>query len=334
MSDQPQNPPETDPDTPPAETSDDEFALDADLVQAILDAVEAGDQEGACTLCDGLHIADLADLVEQISSEARRAWVGLIWTDLDPELIIELEEGIRDEVLAILEPAEVAQTARELETDDLVYLVEDLEADQQAAILEALDPEDRIAVAKSLEYPEYSAGRLMQADFVKAPAFWTVGQMIDALRADEDLPEQFYDIIIVDPALRPVGKIPLAAILGNRRPVTLESLMETDFRTLRVDDPQEDVAYAFNQYHLVSAPVVDEDGRVVGVITIDDAMEVLEDEAEEDLKRLGGVGDEEISDRIWAITKRRFPWLAVNLITAILASFVITICSMVASKTA
>ncbi|MEM6906516.1 MAG: magnesium transporter, partial [Pseudomonadota bacterium] len=156
MSDQPQNPPETDPDTPPAETSDDEFALDADLVQAILDAVEAGDREGACTLCDGLHIADLADLVEQISSEARRALVGLIWTDLDPELIIELEEGIRDEVLAILEPAEVAQTARELETDDLVYLVEDLEADQQAAILEALDPEDRIAVAKSLEYPEYS----------------------------------------------------------------------------------------------------------------------------------------------------------------------------------
>ena len=163
----------------------------------------------------------------------------------------------------------------------------------------------------------------MQRELVKAPPFWTVGQMIDYMRAADDLPERFYDIVVVDARARPVGTVPLASIMGARRPVTLSSLMEDDFRTIGVMEPQEDVAYAFNQYHLVSAPVIDGDGRLIGLITIDDAMEVLEDEAEEDLKRLGGVGDEEISDQVWAITKRRFPWLAVNLATAIIASIVI-----------
>jgi magnesium transporter len=165
----------------------------------------------------------------------------------------------------------------------------------------------------------------MQSEVVKAPPFWTVGQMIDYLRASEDLPEDFYDIIIVDPTAKPIGTVPLSVLLGSRRPVTLESLMVDDFRTIGVEEDEEDVAYAFNQYHLVSAPVVDETGRLVGVITIDDAMEVLEDEAEEDIRRLGGVGDEEISDKVWAISRRRFPWLAANLVTAILASLVIAI---------
>ncbi|MEM0923208.1 MAG: magnesium transporter [Pseudomonadota bacterium] len=304
---------------------EDEFALDLDLVAAVVESVGVGDRVAALALVDGLHIADLADLIEQVTSDDRRALIELIWADIDSEVIVELEEGVRDEVLEILQPAELAEAVKEFETDDVVYLLEDLEQDQQQVVLDALEPADRAAVEKSLEYPEDSAGRLMQSDFVKAPAFWTVGQMIDVLRADDDLPEQFYDIVITDPAARPVGKISLAAILGNRRPVTLESLMETDFRTLRCDDKAEDVAYAFNQYHLVSCPVVDEDGRVVGVITIDDAMEVLEDAAEQDIKRLGGVGDEEISDKVAAITKRRFPWLAVNLVTAILASLVIAL---------
>ncbi|MEL6477333.1 MAG: magnesium transporter [Pseudomonadota bacterium] len=314
------------PDTGAAEPRrDDEFALDQDLVAAVVESVGAGDRVAALSLVDGLHIADLADLIEQVTSDDRRALIELVWADIDSEVIVELEEGIRDEVLAILQPSELAEAVKEFETDDVVYLVEDLEEDQQQAVLDALEPADRAAVEKSLEYPEDSAGRLMQSDFVKAPPFWTVGQMIDALRADDDLPEQFYDIIITDPAARPVGKISLSAILGNRRPVTLESLMETDFRTLKCDDDAEDVAYAFNQYHLVSCPVVDEDGRVVGVITIDDAMEVLEDAAEEDIKRLGGVGDEEISDKVFEITRRRFPWLAVNLVTAIFASLVISL---------
>jgi magnesium transporter len=247
----------------------------------------------------------------------------MVWADIDQEILIEVSEGVRDEILSFLAPEKLAEAIRELDSDDAVYLLEDLGEDAQRHVLDALEPADRAAVTKSLAYPEYSAGRLMQSEFVKAPPFWTVGQMIDFLRASEDLPEEFYDIIVVDPAARPIGKIPLGALLGARRQVTLESLMADDFRTLHVEDPQEDVAYAFNQYHLVSAPVVDDSGRLVGVITIDDAMEVLEEEAEEDIMRLGGVGDEEISDNVWEITRRRFPWLAVNLATAVIASLVI-----------
>ncbi|MEM7176475.1 MAG: magnesium transporter [Pseudomonadota bacterium] len=308
---------------PAVDRRDDDFALDAEMVAAVCDAVDAGDRNGALALLADLHPADTADLIEQVTATQRKALVSLVWADLDNDVIVELDDGIRDEVLDILNTTELVETAKDLEADDLVYLVDDLEDAQKEAVLDALDPVERAAVVKSLEYEENSAGRLMQIDFVKAPQFWTVGQMIDALRADDDLPEQFYDIIIVDPAVRPIGTIPLSAVLANRRPVTLESLMTDDFRTLHVADEQEDVAYAFNQYHLVSAPVVDGDGRVVGVITIDDAMEVLEDEAEEDIKRLGGVGDEEISDQVIAIARRRFPWLVANLVTAVLASAVI-----------
>ena len=302
---------------------DDEYELDHETVAAVVESAHAGDRVAVKALMDDLHVADVADLLEQIDFEARRAVIDLVWEDIDNEVLAELEEGVRDDVLEILEPAQVAEAARELDTDDVVYLVEDLEEDQQREVLEALDPVERQAVAQSLTYPEDSAGRLMQRELVKAPPFWTVGQMIDFMRASDDLPEQFYDVIIVDAAAKPVGTVPLAKIMGARRPVTLGSLMDEEFRTLKATEPEEDVAYAFNQYHLVSAPVVDEDGRLIGVITIDDAMEVLEDEAEEDIKRLGGVGKEELSDQVWEITKRRFPWLAVNLVTSILASLVI-----------
>ncbi|MEM8790891.1 MAG: magnesium transporter [Pseudomonadota bacterium] len=306
-----------------ADRRDDDYELDSELVAGICESVEAGDRVGALSQLDGLHVADVADLLEQVTAEERRGIVNLLWADIDNEVLVELEEGIRDEVLEILQPTELAEAVKNLETDDVVYLVEDLTEPQQRVVLEALEPADRAAVARSLEYPEYSAGRLMQTDFVKAPPFWTVGQMIDALRADDDLPQQFYDVIITDPSAHPVGTIPLSVIIANRRPVVLESLMQDEFRTLHVEDPQEDVAYAFNQYHLVSAPVVDDDGRVVGVITIDDAMEALEEEAEEDIKRLAGLGDEEISDNVWEIARARFVWLLANLATAILASIVI-----------
>ncbi|MDH3666359.1 MAG: magnesium transporter [Paracoccaceae bacterium] len=304
---------------------DDEYALDPDLVAAIMESVDAGDRVGVLSQIGDLHVADLADLTEQIDPEHRRRFIELVWADVDQEFLVEVEEGVRDEIVSYLAPEMLAEAVRDLETDDAVYLLEDLEESTQREVLAALEPADRAAVAKSLSYPEGTAGRLMQSDFVKAPPFWTVGQMIDFLRASDDLPEEFYDVIIVDPAAKPVGKVALGTLLGARRPVTLESLMADDFRTLHVEEPEEDVAYAFNQYHIVSAPVVDDSGRAVGVITIDDAMEVLEDAAEEDIKRLGGVGDEEISDRVWEISKRRFPWLAVNLVTAILASLVIAL---------
>ena len=304
---------------------EDEYALDPELVAAVMESVDAGDRVGVLALIADLHVADLADLTEQIDSAHRRRFIDLVWADIDQEILVEVEEGVRDEILAFLAPEKLAEAVRALETDDVVYLLEDLEEDARRRVLESLEPADRAAVTKSLAYPEDSAGRLMQGEVVKAPPFWTVGQMIDYLRASDDLPEDFYDIIVVDPAARPVGTVPLSVLLGTRRPVTLESLMADDFRTIHVEEPQEDVAYAFNQYHLVSVPVVDDSGRLVGIITIDDAMEVLEDEAEEDIMRLGGVGDEEISHKVWAITRRRFPWLAANLVTAIMASLVIAI---------
>ncbi|MEM9060356.1 MAG: magnesium transporter [Pseudomonadota bacterium] len=314
---------ETQPEKMRDDPRDDEYELDRETAAAIVEAARSGDKSTVVALLEDLHAADIADLFEQISADDRKQIIDLSWSDIDNEVLVELDEGVRDDVLEILEPEQVAEAVSELETDDAVYLVEDLDESEQKEILDALEPADRQAIETSLTYPENSAGRLMQREMVKAPLFWTVGQMIDFMRASEDLPEQFYDVIIVDVAGKPVGTVPLSSIMGARRPVVLSSLMHEDFRTLSADEPQEDVAYAFNQYHLVSAPVVDSDGRLIGVITIDDAMEVLDDEAEEDIKRLGGVGDEEISDQVWEITKRRFPWLAVNLLTAILASLVI-----------
>ncbi|GMG84380.1 magnesium transporter [Paralimibaculum aggregatum] len=314
------------------ERAEDEYLLDSELFEAVVEAVEAQDAGALATLIADLHVADLADLVEQLKFDQRIAFLTLTWPVIDKDVLAELQENVRDELLPELDPTLVAEALRELDTDDAVYVLEGLEDEAQEAVVEALEPSDRAMISKSLTYPDYSAGRLMQSEFVKAPPFWTVGQMIDEMRNSEHLPEQFYDVVLVDPAMRPLGKISLARILGSPRPVILESLMDEHIRTLHVEDAQEDVAYAFNQYHLVSCPVVDDDGRVVGVITIDDAMEVLEDEAEEDIKRLGGVGDEEITDRVWAITRRRFPWLAANLATAILASAVIAIFDDVIGK--
>jgi magnesium transporter len=302
---------------------DDQDALPAELFEEIRAAVEAGDAGAAAAAVAELHAADLADLVEQLSPGRRQALLELVWDRIDHDFLAELEEGVRDAVLEELEPARLAEALRTLDSDDVVYLLGDLVEEAQAELLDALEPGERAAVSRSLTYPEYSAGRLMQSEVVKAPGFWTVGQMIDELRANDHLPDQFYDVIVVGPAMRPLGKIPLSALLTHPRPVTLESLMGGEPYTVHVEDSQEDVAYAFNQYHLVSCPVVDDDGRLAGVITIDDAMEALDEEAEEDIKRLGGVGDEEISDRVWSITRRRFPWLAVNLATAVLASVVI-----------
>ncbi len=308
---------------PDIEPRDDDYELDPEIVAAVVESATVRDRVAVLSLIEDLHAADIADLLEQIGAEGRRAFLDLVWEDIDKEVLAELEEGVRDDVLSILHPVQVAEAVRDLDSDDAVYLVEDLEPANQRMVLDALDPADRSVIEQSLTYPEDTAGRLMQRELVKAPPFWTVGQMIDYMRAADDLPKRFYEVIVVDARARPVGKVTLSAIMGARRPVTLESLMEDDLRTIDATEPKEDVGYAFNQYHLVSAPVVDLDGRLIGVITIDDAMEVLEDEAEEDLKRLGGVGDEELSDQVWAITKRRFPWLAVNLVTAIMASLVI-----------
>ncbi|MEL7215484.1 MAG: CBS domain-containing protein, partial [Pseudomonadota bacterium] len=320
MTDQP------DPTASRSEADAEPYALNASTTDAILAALEVGARDRLVAFLEPLHPADIADFVEQISADERTRLLTLWGPQLDADFLFELEEGIRDEVTGLLTPAQIAEAVKDRDTDDLVYLVEDLDEAEQEAVLEQLDDADRVAVEKSLEYPEFSAGRLMQRTVVTAPPHWSVGDVIDHMRASDDLPEQFYDIIIVDPAHKPIGEVRLGKVMANQRAVMLTDLMEKEFRTIPVEQSQEDVAYAFNQYHMIQAPVVDENGRLVGTITIDDAMEVLEDEAEEDMMRLAGVGaEEELTDGILDTTRQRFPWLAINLGTAILASAVIAL---------
>ncbi|WP_112322248.1 magnesium transporter [Oceanibium sediminis] len=302
---------------------EDAYELNAALVEAILAAVEAGDKDRLVELLERLHGADLADLLEQISANEREALIR-VWGDrFDGSFLYELEEGVRDQILELIDDDLLASAVSEMETDDVVYLIEDMEEAQKSQILESLDDADRVAVEASLQYEEDTAGRLMSREMVTAPPHWTVGEAIDYMRAHEDLPEDFYKVILVDARHHVVGTVPLGTIMAHRREVKLLDIADTDPKLIPVDQKEEDVAYAFNQYHLISAPVVDGDGRLVGVITIDDAMEILEDEAEEDMKRLAGLGDEELSDSVWDTARARFPWLAVNLATAILASVVI-----------
>lgn len=305
------------------ELIEDVYALETGLIETVLAAVESGSQSALLLLFEDLHEADIADLLEQITSEDRRRLVRLWGDHVDGDVLTELEEGVRDEIMAETPDEVLAEAVRELDTDDVVYLVEDLEAPQQEILLGSLDDADRVAVEQSLQYEEDTAGRLMQREMVVAPSHWLVGDTIDYMRASDDLPADFYDVIVIDPAMHPVGAVPLSRIMGAAREVPLQDLMLDDFRVIPVDQSQEDVAYAFNQYHMVSAPVIEASGRLVGVITIDDAMEILEDEAEKDMNRLAGLGDEDLSSRVWKTTKRRFPWLAVNLVTSVLASIVI-----------
>ena len=303
--------------------SEDAYELDRKRVAQILDAVEANDQALLTDLMDPLHAADIADLLEQINAPDRAALIQLYGREFDGEILSELDESIREEVIGLLNPQVLAEAVRDLESDDVVDLLEDLEEPQQEAILQSLEDADRVAVQQSLSYPETSAGRLMQREVVMAPEHWTVGQAIDFMRESDNLPDQFYHVVLVDPRLHPVGNVTLGRIMGAKRDVRLTDIVEETFQIIPVDQDEEDVAYAFNQYHLISAPVVDDEGRLVGVITIDDAMIVLDEEHEEDILRLAGVSDGSLADRVIATTKQRFPWLAVNLGTAVLASLVI-----------
>jgi magnesium transporter len=300
--------------------------LDHDRIEAVLEAVEAGDSAAVNALLDPLHAADIADLLEQIGSADRRALLALWSHEIDGEILSEISDAIREEVIEALPRSVLVEAVRDLETDDVVDILEDLEQPQQDVILGALDGADRIAVEQAMAYPEYSAGRLMQRETVVAPEHWTVGETIDFLRKSEHLPDQFYHVILVDPRMQPVGYATLGRILSSGREALLRDIVEDSFRTVEATDPEADVAYIFNQYHLISCPVVDAGGRLVGVITIDDAMNVLDEEHEEDMLRLAGVGDESsISDRVLETARQRLPWLFVNLLTAILASSVIAL---------
>jgi magnesium transporter len=294
-----------------------------ELVRTVEEALEDGQVERAAELAGSLHVADQADLLEQLGYEERAALVAELKPRLDPELLTYLDETVREEVLEQLTPEETAAAIARLETDDAIEVLADLDETEQIAILQALPMPERAAVEQGLTYPEDSAGRLMQRALVAAPEFWTVGQTIDYLRAKRDLPDEFYDIYIVNPRFEPVGSIPLSRVVRSRRGVLLTELKLKELHLIPSDMDQEEVGFLFRQYGLVSAPVVDANRRLLGVITVDDVVHVIEEEAEEDLLGLGGVPEADIFAPPLQTSVRRAPWLLVNLGTATLAALVV-----------
>ena len=305
------------------EAPDRAYEMDSYLIDTVLTYIDDQDKQSLITLLNEYHPADIADLFEQINPNSRSALMELWGKEMDGEVFAEMDEGLSGELIEEMSNEVVSLVLKDLETDDVVDLLEDLEKDEQNRLIDVLDASGQIAVLNSLKYPEGTAGRLMARELVMAPTHWNVGQTIDNLRKSKNLPSQFYDVVVVDPMSKPIGKVTLSTLLRARRSTPLIDLVDEEFRTIPVSQSQEDVAYAFNQYNMVSAPVVDDENRLVGVITMDDAMEVLGDEADEDIKLLGGVGDESLTDTILVTARQRFPWLGINLLTSILASIVI-----------
>src|SRR4051812_22174744 len=294
------------------------------FVEKISVAIQAADAPFLREIVAELHEADLGDLIEALEPDERVKLVELTGTDFDFSALNEVDDTVREEILEELEPETVAEGVRELESDDAVELLEGLDEEDQEEILEKLPHSERVALERSLLYPENSAGRRMQTEFIAVPPKWTVGQAIDYMRDTPDLPERFYEIYAVDGAQHWQGAVALDVLLRSRRPVPLAELIDEDRRRVSVLDDQEEVARMFGKYNLVAAPVVDTENRLVGVVTIDDVVDVIEEEADEDLKALGGVtSDEELSDDFWTIAKGRFSWLLVNLATAFIASSVL-----------
>src|SRR6266581_5288153 len=303
---------------------DEDGEIRQEFIEEIARAIHAEDAPLLRAIVAELHEADLGDLIAALEPDDRVKLVELTGTDFDFSALNQVDDTVREEILEELEPETVAEGVRELALDDAVELLEGLDEADQEEILEKLPPSERVALERSLLYPENSAGRQMQSEFIAVPPDWTVGQAIDYMRDTPDLPERFYEIYAVDADKHWQGAVSLDVLLRARRPVLLADLIEEDRRRVSVLDDQEEVARMFGKYNLVAAPVIDTTNRLVGVITIDDVVDVIEEEADEDLKALGGVtSDEELSDSVWTIAKGRFNWLLVNLATAFLASSVL-----------
>jgi magnesium transporter len=299
-------------------------ALREDYVERVAQAITAGDTALLRELVGDLHEADVGDLIEALDSELRPRLVELMGPDFDFAALTEVDDTIREEILEELAAETVAEGVRELDSDDAVAILEDLPKDEQDEILEQLPAPERVALARSLDYPENSAGRRMQDEFIAVAPYWTVGETIDYLREQPELPDRFWELYVIDAAGHLKGAVALDRLLRTKRPVPVEELVDEELRPVRATDDQEEVARLFERYDLVSAPVVDANDRLVGVITFDDIVDVIEEEAEEDIKALGGVRkEEELSDSVWTIATGRFNWLLVNLATAFLASSVL-----------
>src|SRR3954470_15111916 len=297
---------------------DEETRLRPEFVDKVLDAVEAGDDETARKLVQPLHPADIADLIEVAARDEREGLVKALAGLIRPEVLAEMNDYVREGLLDEMEPQQVADIAGQLETDDAVALIEDLDRDEQQAVLRAMEPDDRAAVEEALGYPEESAGRLMQRDLCAVPEHWSVGQVIDYLRSTRDLPTDFWEVFVVNASHHPVGTCKLSTILRTPRSTPVSEIMLRDQTLVPVDMDQEDVALRFQKYALVSAAVVDGEGRLVGMITVDDVVHIIQEEAGEDVLLLAGVGDEgDINEPVTESYRSRVRWLVANLLTAL-----------------
>jgi len=300
-------------------------ALNPDFIIDLKAALTAQDAKQARGLTNNLHAADLADVMEVMQAEDRIALVNLLGKNFDVEALAELDPSVRDSIVEELPPEVMVQAIKKLDTDDAVYLLEDLDRAQRSEILAKIPKEDRVALNRALDYPEDTAGRLMQTDYVAVPEFWTVEKVLDHTRATRGLPDDFSEIYVTNESFHLIGWLPLSRLLRANRYKPVKELMDDDQVPLKVTDTKEEVAYQFEQYNLISAPVIDANGRLVGILTVDDVVDIIQEQAEDDMLRLGGVAaSEELQDQVVSITRSRFAWLFVNLLTAILASWVIS----------
>jgi magnesium transporter len=305
---------------------DEDGAIDSALVEQVSQALLLSDLTTLRAVVADMHEADLGALLEALGPEERTRLISLLGRDFDFTALTEVDDSVREEILETLSAETVAEGVRDLDTDDAVYILEDLDEADKQEVLDRLSPAERIVLQQGLDYPEGSAGRRMQSEILAVPAFWTVGQTIDHLRQTDDLPERFFEILVADPAHHFVGSVPLDRLLRTRRPVEIATLVDEDSRSVKATDDIEDVARLFQRYNLIAVPVVDDASRLVGVVTIDDIVDVIEEAADDDVKQLGGVNaDEELSDPVRQIARSRFSWLFVNLFTSFLAAAVMSL---------
>jgi magnesium transporter len=303
-------------------------AADTDIAIVARLAAAIGDRDGGAIrdILSELHPADAADVLEQLSADQVRHAAKLAPDAFTGELLSELQWDLRDDVTGLLEPGQIADAIKDLDSDDAAHVLEELDDDVRERVLQEVSDEDRTMLESHFEHEEETAGRLMQRDFVAAPEFWSVGDAIDHMRAaGEDLPDIFFDVYIVDAAFHPMGAVPVSQIMRSPREKKLTELMDELRIRIAPDVDQEEAAYLFEKYHLFSAPVVDEDGRLTGMLTIDDMVDVIQEENKEDMLALAGVNDAGLSDSVFDSVRSRAPWLLVNLATAILASGVIAL---------
>ncbi len=307
-----------------SESLDEDNLLKPDYVRRVREALEAGEKDAVYDLVEPLHPADIADLFELLSPSERPGFAAAITDLMGSEVFAELNDHVRELLVEALPAGMVADIAEQLDTDDAVAMLEDLDEDDQQAVLAEMEPEDRAAIETALSYPEESAGRLMSRDFIAVPEHLTVGDLIDYLRENFYLPTEFWEVFIVDPGHHPVGSCALSWVLRSPRHVALTDVMKRDQTLVPVSMDQEEVALRFQKYALISAAVVDESGRLVGQITVDDIVHIIQEEAGEDVLLLSGAGDGDINEPIRDTYVSRVRWLVANLVTALLGATIIT----------